>query len=234
MTSTVCFPSGNLAPGGSVIKATAIDPRALDADGVYRLTGRARVFTSEPDAIAAIKGTSGEPIEPGDVIVLAGRGPMGTGMEETYQLTLGAQVPPVRPRSRPRHRRALLGRLDRRLHRPCQPRGARGWRRSAGSSTATSSGSSSTRLRLEASVDLVGHGEEEWTPDEAARVLAERPLRDDVAPDPELPADTALWARLQSVSGGLWGGCVYDQEAILRALDDSSVHTPRDASVVRG
>ena len=89
-------------------------------------------------------------------------------------------------------------------------------------------------LRLEATVDLVGHGDEEWTPDEAARVLAERPLRDDVAPDPELPADTALWARLQSVSGGLWGGCVYDQEAILRALDDSSVHTPRDASVVRG
>ena len=87
MTSTVCFPSGNLAPGGSVIKATAIDPRSLDADGVYRLTGRARVFTSEPAAIGAIKGTSGDPIEPGDVIVLAGRGPMGTGMEETYQLT---------------------------------------------------------------------------------------------------------------------------------------------------
>ena len=87
MTSTVCFPGGNLAPGGSVIKSTAIDPRALDADGVYRLTGRARVFTSEPAAIAAIKGADGEPIEAGDVIVLAGRGPLGTGMEETYQLT---------------------------------------------------------------------------------------------------------------------------------------------------
>jgi hypothetical protein len=49
-------------------------------------------------------------------------------------------------------------------------------------------------------------------------MLAERPVRDDVAPDPRLPADTALWARLQSVSGGLWGGCVYDPEAIAAAL----------------
>ena len=90
--------------------------------------------------------------------------------------------------------------------------------------------------RLEASVDLVGHGEEEWAPDDAARVLAERPLRDDVSPDPELPADTALWAKLQSVSGGLWGGCVYDQEAILRELDGTSARAPQqDASaVVRG
>ena len=87
MTSTVCFPEGNLAPGGSVIKSTAIDPRVLDDDGVYRLTGPARVFTSERDVIAAIKGLAGEPIEPGDVIVLAGRGPLGSGMEETYQLT---------------------------------------------------------------------------------------------------------------------------------------------------
>jgi dihydroxyacid dehydratase/phosphogluconate dehydratase len=72
---------------------------------------------------------------------------------------------------------------------------------------------------LEASVDLVGHGEEEWTPEEAARVLAERPVRDDVRPDPALPADTALWARLQSASGGLWGGCVYDTEAIVSAMN---------------
>ena len=86
----------------------------------------------------------------------------------------------------------------------------------------TSSVSSSIRRRLEASVDLVGHGAEEWGPEEAARVLAERPVRDDVAPDPRLPADTVLWARLQSASGGLWGGCVYDAEAIAAALDRAS------------
>ena len=68
---------------------------------------------------------------------------------------------------------------------------------------------------LVASIDLVGHGDEDWTPEEAAAELERRPLRDDIAPDPLLPADTALWARLQSASGGLWGGCVYDAEAIV-------------------
>src|SRR6185436_3706042 len=55
LTSTVTFPRGNLAPEGSVIKSTAIDPSVVDADGVYRKTGPARVFTSEKAAIAAIK-----------------------------------------------------------------------------------------------------------------------------------------------------------------------------------
>jgi putative YjhG/YagF family dehydratase len=217
MTSTVCFPGGNLAPGGSVIKATAIDPRSLDEDGVYRLTGRARVFTSEPAAIAAIKGTAGDPIEPGDVIVLAGRGPMGTGMEETYQLTSALKFLPFGREV------ALL--TDARF---------------SGVSTGACVGHISPealeggpigrlldgdRIRvvvdpaqLEASVDLVGHGDEKWTEEEAARVLDGRPVRGDVAPDPSLPADTALWARLQSVSGGLWGGCVYDPDAILAEL----------------
>ena len=47
LTSTVTFPMGNLAPGGSVIKSTAIDPSVVDADGVYRKTGPARVFLTE-------------------------------------------------------------------------------------------------------------------------------------------------------------------------------------------
>jgi putative YjhG/YagF family dehydratase len=217
MTSTVCFPDGNLAPGGSVVKATAIDPRVLDADGVYRLRGRARVFTSEPDAIAAIKGTRGEPIEPGDVVVLAGRGPLGTGMEETYQLTSALKFLPFG--------REVALVTDARF---------------SGVSTGACIGHVSPEALeggpigrlldgdvvrvvvdpqlLTASVDLVGHGDEEWTPEEAARVLAGRPMRDDVAPDPELPADTALWARLQAASGGLWGGCVYDADAIVEAL----------------
>ncbi len=40
----------------------------------------------------------------------------------------------------------------------------------------------------------------------------------DLAPDPGLPEDTRLWAALQQASGGTWGGCVYDVEAILRQL----------------
>src|SRR4030095_567119 len=87
LTSTVCFPVGNLCPEGAVIKATAIDPAVVDLDGVYRKTGPARVFTTEREAIAAIKGQSERPLKPGDILVLMGRGPMGSGMEETYQIT---------------------------------------------------------------------------------------------------------------------------------------------------
>jgi dihydroxyacid dehydratase/phosphogluconate dehydratase len=84
LTSTVTFPRGNLAPEGSVIKSTAIDPTVVDEDGIYRHEGPARVFTRERQAIEAIK--RGE-IRAGDVLVLMGAGPLGTGMEETYQLT---------------------------------------------------------------------------------------------------------------------------------------------------
>ena len=87
LTSTVTFPRGNLAPIGSVIKSTAIDPSVVDPDGVYRKTGPARVFTREHDAIAAIKGQGERPIRPGDILVLMGRGPAGAGMEEIYQIT---------------------------------------------------------------------------------------------------------------------------------------------------
>ena len=87
LTSTVTFPRGNLAPEGSVIKSTAIDPTVVDPDGVYRKLGPARVFTRERDAITAIKGQGPRPIRAGDVLVLIGRGPMGAGMEEIYQIT---------------------------------------------------------------------------------------------------------------------------------------------------
>src|SRR5687768_12454111 len=72
LTSTVTFPRGNLAPQGSVIKSTSIDPSVVDADGVYRKTGPARVFLTERSAIAAIKAGR---IRAGDVLVLICRGP---------------------------------------------------------------------------------------------------------------------------------------------------------------
>ena len=57
LTSTVTFPRGNLAPEGSVIKSTAIDPTVVDADGVYRKTGPgARLHAASATPIAAIKG----------------------------------------------------------------------------------------------------------------------------------------------------------------------------------
>ena len=218
LTSTVCFPEGNLAPGGSVIKSTAIDPTILDDDGVYRLTGPARVFTSERDVIAVLKGTAGEPIEPGDVIVLAGRGPMGSGMEETYQLTsalkflpFGRQVALITDaRFSGVSTGACVGHVS-----PEALEGGPIGRLADGDLIQVIV----DRNELVASIDLVGHGDERWSPDEAATELARRPLRTDVVPDPGLPADTAMWARLQSVSGGLWGGCVYDHDAIISALD---------------
>src|SRR5207253_2991748 len=49
LTSTVTFPRGNLAPEGSVIKSTAIDPSVVGPDGVYRKVGPARASaTSGP------------------------------------------------------------------------------------------------------------------------------------------------------------------------------------------
>src|SRR5262249_29960730 len=83
LTSTVTFPRGNLAPEGSVIKSTAIDPSVVGADGVYRKVGPARVFTTEKAAVAAIKGHA---VRAGDVVALICRGPVGSGMEETYQV----------------------------------------------------------------------------------------------------------------------------------------------------
>ena len=88
LTSTVTFPRGNLAPQGSVIKSTAIDPSVVDAGGVYRKAGPARVFTSERGVMAARKSLGPDRIRPGDVIVLCCRGPLGAGMEEIAQITI--------------------------------------------------------------------------------------------------------------------------------------------------
>jgi dihydroxyacid dehydratase/phosphogluconate dehydratase len=74
------------------------------------------------------------------------------------------------------------------------------------------------RVRLEGSVDLVGDAERMFGPEEGARVLASRLPRPDLAADPDLPADTRLWAVLQNASGGVWGGCVYDADAVAARL----------------
>lgn len=214
LTSTVCFPTGNLAPDGSVIKATSIDPAVVGGDGVYRKTGPARIFTSEPAAIAAIK--TGR-IQSGDILVLICRGPMGAGMEETYQLTsalkhldFGKNVAVVTDaRFSGVSTGACIGHVS--------PEAL------AGGPVGRLMDSDILeivvdRSTLEGTVNLVGHGSE-WKGREWGTLeLSARPLRPDLAADPALPADTRLWAALQDVSGGTWGGCVYDTEAILRVL----------------
>ncbi len=236
LTSTVCFPAGNLAPGGSVIKSTAIDPRVLDADGVYRLVGPARVFTSERDVIAAIKGTGGAPIEPGDVIVLAGRGPLGSGMEETYQLTSALKFLPfgrdvaliTDARFSGVSTGACIGHVS--------PEALEG-----GPIGKVLDGDRISvmvdREQLVATIDVVGHGDESWTAEQAAAELERRPVRDDIVPDPGLPADTAMWARLQSASGGLWVDASMtsrqSSSSWTRPRAASFLHEPRPAPAVR-
>src|SRR6202007_3450481 len=91
LASSVCFPLGNLAPDGSVIKSTAIDPSLIGEDNIYRHRGPARVFITEADAIKAIKSGA---IGHGDVVVLICSGPKGAGMQETYQVTSALKMLP--------------------------------------------------------------------------------------------------------------------------------------------
>ncbi|MBI2157955.1 MAG: YjhG/YagF family D-xylonate dehydratase [Candidatus Rokubacteria bacterium] len=217
LTSTVTFPRGNLAPQGSVIKSTAIDPSVVDADGVYRKTGPARVFTRERDAIAAIKRRGADGLKPGDVLVLICRGPLGAGMEEIFQITSA-----LKHLSWGKHVAVLTdARFSGVSTGACV--GHVGPEALAGGPIGRVRDGDLIRIvvdrnRLEGSVDLVGHGGRDYGPEEGARVLAARPPRPDLAPDPELPDDTRLWAALQQVGGGTWGGCVYDVDAIVAAL----------------
>lgn len=217
LTSTVCFPVGNLCPEGSVIKATAIDPSVVDADGVYRKTGPARVFTSERDAIASIKGQSDRPLKPGDILVLIARGPMGTGMEETYQITSALKFL--------KWGREVAVLTDARFSGVSTGAciGHVGPEALAGGPIGRVRDGDRIRIivdrnRLTGTVDLVGDESRSWSPEEGAEILAAREPRSDLRPDPQLPDDTRLWAALQRAGGGTWGGCVYDVDRILQLL----------------
>ncbi|MDE3186909.1 MAG: YjhG/YagF family D-xylonate dehydratase [Acidobacteriota bacterium] len=215
LTPTVCFPMGNLAPEGAVIKSTAIDPSLMDEANVYRHRGPARVFTTEEAAIAAIKNGG---IGHGDVIVLICGGPKGAGMQEIYQVTSALKQLP--------HCRHVAVLTDARF---------------SGVSTGACIGHISPealaggpigkvvegdaieividREKLTGSVHLVGDAETLFGAEEGARRLAQRGPRPDLAPHPALPDDTRLWAALVQASGGVWGGCVYDTDRIVDRLE---------------
>ena len=218
LTSTVTFPRGNLAPGGSVIKSTAIDPSVVDADGVYRKLGPARVFRTETAAIAAIKSHGPDRIQ--------ARRHRRADLPRTHGLRAWRKSSRSPPRSRyldfGKHIAVLTD------------------ARFSGVSTGACIGHVTPealaggpigkvldgdmieiiidRVNLEGSVDLVGAGGRIFGEDEGTRVLAERPPRPDLAPDPQLPDDSRLWAALQNASGGTWGGCVFDVDAIIKRL----------------
>jgi putative YjhG/YagF family dehydratase len=215
LTSAVCFPIGNLAPEGSVVKSTSIDPSLVGEDNVYRHVGPARVFVTEAAAIQAIK--AGQ-ISQGDVTVLICSGPLGAGMQEIYQITAALKQLP--------HCKHVAVLTDARF---------------SGVSTGACVGHISPealaggpigkvregdqieividRARQIGSVQLVGEGDEQFSADEGTRRLSSRSPRPDLAPHPEMPADTRLWAALVTASGGVWGGCVYDVDQIVSRLE---------------
>ena len=214
LTCTVVFPRGNLAPDGSVIKSTALDPGVLDEGGVYRKEGPARVFVHEKDAMAALKKSR---VKAGDVVVLIGCGPLGTGMEETYQLTSALKHLPFGKHV------ALLtdARFSGVSTGACL--GHVGPEALAGGPIGKLRDGDWIRVVVDpqqfaGSVDFIGEGDRRFSPEEGARILAGRKPHPDLAPDPALPADTRLWAALQQVGGGTWGGCVYDVQRITELL----------------
>jgi putative YjhG/YagF family dehydratase len=215
LSSTVCFPIGNLAPEGSVIKCTAIDASLIDESNVYRHRGPAQVFITEADAIKAIKSGA---IGHGDVIVLICSGPKGAGMQEIYQVTSALKALP--------HCKHVAVLTDARF---------------SGVSTGACVGHISPealaggpigkilegdqieivvdRANLTGTVHLVGEAEDQFGAEEGTRRLAQRKSRPDLRPHPALPEDTRLWAALVQASGGVWGGCVYDADAIVGRLE---------------
>ena len=217
LTSTVVFPVGNIAPQGSVIKATAIDPSVVDADGVYRHRGPARVFTSEREAIRAVKRLSDDPIRAGDVLVLIGVGPLGTGMEETYQLTSALKFIPwgkqVSIVTDARFSGVSTGACIGHVGPEALAGGPLGKLRD-GDVIAIEV----DRNDLTGSVQFIGTVDGELSAEQAQTLLNMREPHPGLAAHPDLPADTRLWAALQAASGGVWSGCVYDVDKIIAAL----------------
>src|SRR5207249_5877369 len=216
-TSTVSFIGGNLAPQGAIVKSTAIDPGLVGPDGVYRHVGPAHVFTSERAAIAAIKGQGGDGVKPGEVMVLAGLGPRGTGMEEVYQVTAALRYLDLA--------RSVALVTDARFSGvstgPCIGHVAP--EALAGGPIGRLRDGDLVRIvidtrRLEGAIDLVqAAADGSFLPADA--LLARRDPHPDLKPDPSLPDDTRLWAALQEASGGPWSGAVYDVDRILRLLE---------------
>lgn len=214
LTSTVTFPRGNIAPDGAVIKSTSIDPSVVDADGIYRHEGPVKFFTSEAAAMQAIKAGR---IAAGDVLILAGCGPMGTGMEETYQLTSALKFLPfgkhVALITDARFSGVSTGACIGHVGPEALAGGPLGRLRDGDTVRIEID-----RVNLTGSVNFLGPAGEPMTPEQASEFLNTRQPHPDLKPHPLLPDDTKLWAALQAASGGTWGGCVYDVVAITAKL----------------
>ncbi|MBV9223675.1 MAG: dihydroxy-acid dehydratase, partial [Acidobacteriaceae bacterium] len=221
LSPTVSFPFGNLAPEGSVVKSTSIDPTVVDADNVYRKRGRAKVYVTEKAAIHAIKHHE---VQIGDVMVLICGGPLGSGMQEIYQITsalkylhFGKHVAVI---TDARFSGVSTGACVGHVSPEALAGGPVGKVRDGDLVEIVIN-----RTNLQASVNFIGEGDEIFDAEEGARRLSLRETRTDLAPDPFLPDDTKMWAALVQASGGVWAGCVYDVNAIVSGLGSQVTHT---------
>ena len=220
LTSTVCFPMGNLAPEGSVIKSTSIDPTLIDEKGIYKHLGSAKVFTTESAAIHAIKTGA---VEAGDVLVLICSGPLGAGMQEIYQITSALKALPfgkhvavlTDARFSGVSTGACIGHIS-----PEALAGGQIGKIQDGDQIEIAI----DRINLTGLINFVGNSETVLSAEEGTHELAARSPRSDLHPHPDLPDDTRLWAALVQASGGVWGGCVYDVDAITSLLEKGLKH----------
>ena len=127
------------------------------------------------------------------------------------------QAPVVRQARRRVDGRALLGRLHGRLRRARRARGV--GRRPHREADRGRPGPHRDRPEPARGLDRPGRPRRPRVVPCGGRPRSRRSVpRPDLAPDPDLPPDTRLWASLQAVGGGTWGGCVYDVDAIQEVL----------------
>jgi hypothetical protein len=75
-------------------------------------------------------------------------------------------------------------------------------------------------INLSGSIDCIGEGGQRFGAHGGGKILAARSSHPNLQPNPDLPDDTRLWAALQNISGGTWGGCVYDVDLILESIGE--------------
>ncbi len=230
MKSTLTFPSGNLAPEGSVIKSGAIAPELIDESGIYYKKGMAKVFVSESSAIRSIN--QGE-VKPGHIVILMGTGPSGTGMEETFQVTgalkqlsFGKEI-------------ALItdGRFSGVSTGACI--GHVGPEALVGGPISKVQDGDIIEIRIDCdnltgSINLIAactDPDRELNEAEVAELFAVRSPHPQLRPHPELPDDIKIWAATQS---GIWKGCVQDADRILKIMKAGLKALTLDSSPVKG
>jgi dihydroxyacid dehydratase/phosphogluconate dehydratase len=172
-----------------------------------------------------VKGQTTPAIQAGDIIVLIGRGPIGCGMEETYQITsalkylkFGKEVALITDaRFSGVSTGACIGHV--------------GPEALAGGPIAKVRDGDLIEIEIDRNA-LTGNVNLVETID--GQEVNERQPHPDLQVDPDVPDDTRLWAALQQVGGGTWGGCVYDVDEIVKRLGQPNRDEPNRDEPGRG